>query len=86
MPRKSAQKRKTSNSKRSKAAKERRESRQLAIGLGTVSAVSLISFFIYRHHSLTQTGHFRVPIGILVLLGLILALTFFALYDWYRQH
>jgi hypothetical protein len=85
MTRSRSKKRKPSTSKRSNNAKERRERQNLATGLGIASVLATGGSFLFRHHLITQTGHFRVPVAVVLLLVLLLSLTSYALYDWYRQ-
>jgi len=85
MTRKRSKKRKPSPSKHSNNTKERRERRNLAIGLGSASVLAVGGLFIARHYSIARTEHFKVSVSLLVVLALLLSLTTYALYDWYRQ-
>lgn len=66
-------------------AEDQRVRRNLALGLNIAALASLGSLLVFRHRSIEQTGHFRVPVSILFTIGLILLFAVWTLIDWYRH-
>lgn len=83
----SHKKRKSSTSKRSAKAKakERRERRNLAAGMSIATTLAFGALFVARHRSMVQTDHFRISVSVLMLLALMLSLTLYTVYDWFRH-
>lgn len=87
MTRSSARRRASPRAKRSAIveAKERRERRNLALGLSIASIVSLGGLLMIRQRSIAETSHFRISVSVLVVLVLLLSFNLYALYDWFRH-
>jgi 4-hydroxybenzoate polyprenyltransferase len=66
-------------------AKEQRVRRNLALGFNAFALTALAGFAVFRHQSLSRTGHFPVPVSILLLLLMLVGGALWSLFDWQRN-
>ncbi len=55
------------------------------MGFNAFALTALGGFAVFRYQSLSRTGHFPVPVSILLLLSMLVGGALWSLFDWQRN-